>query len=78
MYPAICNYDEQAFDYVSEESENNNFIVEKLLWPVSSQGMVEQAKKTWRLQTPARLPRKHLKNPDSEMAEDRLMKDIIK
>ena len=44
MYPAICNYDEQAFDYVSEESENNNFIVEKLLWPVSSQGMVEQAK----------------------------------
>ena len=63
---------------MSEESENNNFIVEKLLWPVSSQGMVEQAKKTWRLQTPARLPRKCLETPNSEVTEDHLMKDIIK
>ena len=27
---------------------------------------------------PARLPRKHLKTPDSEVTEDRLMKDVIK
>ena len=41
MYPAIRSYDEQAFDNVSEESENNNFITKKSLQPVTSQGMVE-------------------------------------
>ena len=45
MYPAICSYDEQAFDNMTEESENNNFIVKKSLRLVPSQGMVEQAKK---------------------------------
>ena len=45
MYPAIRSYDEQAFDNMSEESEKDNFIIEKSLRPVSSQGMVEQAKK---------------------------------
>ena len=45
MYPAIRSYDEQTFDNMSEESENNNSIVEKSLRPVSSQGMVEEAKK---------------------------------
>ena len=35
-------------------------------------------KKTWRLQTPARLLRKRLQTPDSEVAVDRLMKGIIK
>ena len=44
IYPAIRSYDEQAFDNMSEESENN-FIVKKSLRPVPSQGMVEQAKK---------------------------------
>ena len=58
MYPAIRGYDEQAFDNnMSEESENNKFIVKKSLRPIPSQVMVEQAKKTWRLQTPAKLPR---------------------
>jgi len=28
MYPAICRYDEQAFDNISEGSENN-FMVKK-------------------------------------------------
>ena len=50
----------------------------KLLRPVPSQGMVEQAIKTWRLQTPARVPRKRLKTSESEVAEDRLMNDKIK
>ena len=46
MYTTICGYDEQAFDNMSEESEKkNNFIAQKLLWPVASQGLVEQAKK---------------------------------
>ena len=45
MYTVICSYDKQAFDNMSEESENNNFIVKKSLRPVPSQGMVEQAKK---------------------------------
>ena len=42
----------------------------KLLQPFPSQGMVEQAKKTWRLQIPAKLPRIRLKTPQSEVAED--------
>ena len=45
MYPAIRSYDEQAFDNMSEESGKKNFIVQKSLRPVPSQGMVEQAKK---------------------------------
>ena len=44
MFPAIRNYDEQAFDNMSEQSEEKNFIVKKSLRPVPSQGMVEQAK----------------------------------
>ena len=41
MYTAIRNYDEEAFDNMSEESEKKTFSHEKLLQPVSSQGMVE-------------------------------------
>ena len=48
MYPAICRADDQAFDDRSEESEEKNFIVKKLLLPVPSQGMDEQTKK-WRI-----------------------------
>ena len=29
IYPAIRSYDEQAFDNMSEESENNNIIVNR-------------------------------------------------
>ena len=42
MYPAIHRYDDQAFDYISEESEKKNFIVKKSLWHIPSQGIVEQ------------------------------------
>ena len=45
MYSVIRVYDEQAFNNMSEESEKKNSIEKKLLWPVPSQGMVEQAKK---------------------------------
>ena len=45
MYPAICSYDEQAFDKMSEESGKKNSIIKKSLQPVPSQGMVEQVKK---------------------------------
>ena len=45
MHPAICMYDDQAFDDMSEESEKKLIIIKKSLRPVSSQGMVEQAKK---------------------------------
>ena len=48
MYPAIHWYDDQAFD-MSEESEKNNLIVKKPLWPVPSQGIVEQANKNGEL-----------------------------
>ena len=54
MYPEIRSYDEQAFDNMSEESGEKNFIVKKLLRPVPIQGMVERAKKTWWLQSPVR------------------------
>ena len=45
MYTTIHSCDEQAFDNMSEEGEKKNFILRKSLWPVPSQGMVEQAKK---------------------------------
>ena len=45
MYPAICSYDEQAFDDMNEESEKVYFIMKKSLRPVPSQDMVEQARK---------------------------------
>ena len=45
MYPVICSSDEQGVDNMSEESGKKNFIIKKSLWPVPSQGIVEQAKK---------------------------------
>ena len=45
IYPAIRSYDEQEFNNMSEESENNNFVVKKSLRPVPSQDKVEQARK---------------------------------
>ena len=42
---AICSYDDEAFDNMSEESEEKETIIKKSLRPVPSQGMVEQAKK---------------------------------
>ena len=45
---------EQAFDNVSEENEKKHFIIKKSLRPAPSQGIVEQAKKRWRIKTPAR------------------------
>ena len=47
---AICRYDNQAFDDTSAESGKQKlsaFIVNKMLRPVPSQGIVEQAKIKW-------------------------------
>ena len=41
MFFAIHSDVEQVFDNMSEESEKNNFIIKKSLWPVPSQGMFE-------------------------------------
>ena len=73
----IRSYDEQAFDNMSEESGKKNYRSEIVL-ACSKSGHGWAGKKTWRLQTPARLPRKRLKTPDNEVAKDHLMKDIIK
>ena len=54
MYAEICSDNEQAFDNMSKESEKIT-IVKKSLRPVSSPGKFEQAKKTWRLQTPSKV-----------------------
>ena len=78
MYPEICHCDEQAFDNTSEESENNNFIIKKSLRPVPSQGKVEQAKKHGGVRPQRGYLGNALRPPDSEVADDRLMKDIIK
>ena len=51
MYPAIRRYNDQAFDDMSEESGKKNFIVHKLLRPVVSQGIVEEAKKNGELRS---------------------------
>ena len=56
MYPVIRSYDEQVFDNMSEEmGKKNNFIVKKSLRPVTSQGMVEQAKKNMAASDPIKV-----------------------
>ena len=46
MCTAICDYDDQTFRHMSEESEKKkNFNINIPLWPVWNQGIVEQAKK---------------------------------
>jgi len=57
--------------------EKKNFVIEKLLPPVPSQSMVEQAKKHGGFRPQRDDPGKSHKT-QSEVAEDRLMKDIIK
>ena len=54
---AIRNYDEQAFNNTSEESEKKKTLsFQNHCGLFQVKGMVEQAKKdTWWLQTPARL-----------------------
>ena len=79
MCTAIHRFVDQAFNHITEESENKHFerfIINKPLRPVPTQGIVEQAKQNGelspqrgnrgRLQTPTRWPRMHL------------MKDIVK
>ena len=56
MYTVICRYDHQnqAFDDVSEESKKKFFEhlnIQKLLQPVPSQGIVEQAETKWQFKT---------------------------
>ena len=64
MYPAICSYDDETFDDMSEESEEKKTLtLKKSLRPVPSQGMVEQVKKHGGFQTPARFTRIHLQTP---------------
>ena len=56
MYPVVRSYDEQEFDNMSEESEKKQkTIIKKSLRPVRA------GQKSCRM---------HLKNPDSEVAED--------
>ena len=47
MHAVIRKDEDHAFDDVSEKSGKNveHFIVKNPLWPVPSQGIVEQAKK---------------------------------
>ena len=78
IYSAIRSYDEQAFDNKSEESEKKTFIVNKSLRPVPSQGEVEQAQKHGGLRPQRGYQGNAFKPPESEVAEDRLIKDIIK
>ena len=73
MYTAICRSDEHAFNNMSEESEK------KTLSSRNRCGLFQV--KAW-LSRPKNMafsdPSKRLKTPDSELAEDRLLKDIIK
>ena len=77
MYPAIRSYDEQAFDNMSEESENNNFIIRTSLRPVPSRGMVQQTKKHGNFR-PQLGYAENAWRPREWGAKDHLMKDIIK
>ena len=54
MSTEIHRNDDEAFNDNSEESEKKIecFIIQKLLRPVPNQGLIEQAKKKWRMKTP--------------------------
>ena len=49
MYPAIRSYGEQAFDNEGGKWKKKNVIIKKSLRSIQSQGVVEQAKKIWRI-----------------------------
>ena len=72
MYTAIHSFDESTFDNISEKSEKKNFLVKKSSQPVPnpSQGMVGPQAKIMATSDPARLPRRDIKTPKSETAED--------
>ena len=70
MYPAIRSNDDQAFDNMSEESEKKIFYRKEIIATCSKSGYGWAGQKTWRFQTPAKLPRIRLKTPESEVAED--------
>ena len=57
--------------------KKKNFIMKKSLRPGPSQGMVEQAKKHGGFRT-HEVTQETPQDPKSEVAEDRLMKNIIK
>ena len=78
MYAAIRNSDEQAFDMSEESEEEKTLSLRNHCGLFHVKARLSKRKKTWQHQTPARLPRIRLKTPDIEVAEDRLLKDIIK
>ena len=59
------------------KKQAKNFIVKKSLRPVPNQGKVEQAKNMV-ASDPSEVTQETPEDPESEVAEDRLMKDIIK
>ena len=84
MYAVIRRYVDEAYDDMSEESEEHHFecfIVNKPLRSVQIQGSVEQAEQNGELRPQrrrARLPRTHAPWPSrgSEVSEDALDKAI--
>ena len=57
--------------------KNTNFIIKKLLRPVPSRSMVEQAI-NMAASDPSEVTQETLKTPDSKVTEDHLIKGIIK
>ena len=66
------------YQYYEESEKEENFIMKKSLRPVPSQGLVKQSKKHGTFRPQRGYPEKRLKTPESEVAEDCLMEDIIK
>ena len=77
MYPAIRSYDEQAFDNMSDESEkkhtlslrNRCGLFQVKAWLSRPKNMVASDPSMVTQETPF--------DPESEVAEDRLMKDTF-
>ena len=78
MYPAILSYDEQASDNMSEESGKKKTLSLRNRCGLFEVEALLSRPKNMAASDPSRLPRKCLQTPDSEVAEDLLMKDIIK
>ena len=77
IYPVIRSYDEQAFNNVSEESErkktlslrNRCGLFQVKAWLSRPENMAVSDPREVTQETPL--------NPESEVAEDHLMKDVI-
>ena len=77
MYPAIRRYDEQAFDNMSEESEKKKLSLRNRCGLFQVKACLSRPK-NMAASDSSEVTEETPSDPESEVAEHHLMKDIIK